>query len=178
MQFKVASPCKRDWSKMKGDEKVRFCGDCQMNVYNFSAMSQAEVLSLVKEREGKLCARFYTRPDGTVLTRDCSIGVARKRRTYTFSFAAIAALFTAPLMISDESCRIANDEVIRTSPSLKRYPEETFGQAYERGRQRAIDETGMLESAFPYDPPFSVAQALDSRFLPGEPFAPWDVIRD
>ena len=107
MQFKVASPCKRDWSKMKGDEKVRFCGDCQMNVYNFSAMSQAEVLSLVKEREGKLCARFYTRPDGTVLTRDCSIGVARKRRTYTFSFAAIAALFTAPLMISDESCRIA-----------------------------------------------------------------------
>ncbi len=80
--------------------------------------------------------------------------------------------------ISISEQRIAIDEVIRTSPSLKRYPEETFGQAYERGRQRAIDETGMLESAFPYDPPFSVAQALDSRFLPGEPFAPWDVIRD
>lgn len=42
----------------------------------------------------------------------------------------------------------------------------------------AVDATGMLGSAFPYDPPFSVAQALDSRFLPGEPFAPSDVIRD
>jgi len=80
--------------------------------------------------------------------------------------------------ISISEQRIAIDEVIRTSPSLKRYPEETFGQAFERGRQRAIDDTGMLEGAFPYDPPFSVAQALDSRFLPGEPFAPWDVIRD
>jgi hypothetical protein len=80
--------------------------------------------------------------------------------------------------ISISEQRIAIDAVIRTSPSLKRYPEETFRQAYERGRQRAIDETGMLESAFPHDPPFSVAQALDSRFLPGEPFAPWDVIRD
>ncbi len=80
--------------------------------------------------------------------------------------------------ISISEQRIAIDEVIRTSPSLKRYPEEIFRQACERGRQRAIDETGMLESVFPHDPPFSVAQALDSRFLPGEPLTPWDVIRD
>lgn len=80
--------------------------------------------------------------------------------------------------ISISEQRVAIDEVIRTSPSLKRYPEETFRQAYERGRQRAVDETGMLESAYPYDPPFSVAQALDSRFLPSEPFAPSDAIRD
>ncbi|MBL8954839.1 MAG: hypothetical protein JNK82_28940 [Myxococcaceae bacterium] len=107
LKFSVASPCKRDWSKMKGDERVRFCGDCQMNVYNFSAMSQAEVLALVKEREGKVCARFYTRPDGTVLTRDCSVGIARKRRTYTLSFAAVAALFAAPFVTADDTCRVA-----------------------------------------------------------------------
>ncbi len=107
MRFAVASPCKRDWSKMTGDDRVRFCGDCQLNVYNFSAMSQAEVLALVKEREGKVCARFYTRPDGTVLTRDCSVGVKRKRRTYAASLAAVAALFTAPFIAGDESCRIA-----------------------------------------------------------------------
>ncbi len=53
MKFSIASPCKRDWSKMTGDERVRFCGDCKMNVYNLSAMSQAEVLALVKEREGR-----------------------------------------------------------------------------------------------------------------------------
>ncbi len=107
MQIKVASPCKRDWSKMSGDDRVRACADCKLNVYNLSAMSQAEAEALVREREGRLCVRFFMRPDGTVLTRDCPVGVSRVRRTYAASLAAVAALLTAPFLTGSESCRIA-----------------------------------------------------------------------
>ncbi len=42
-----------------------------MNVYNLSAMSRAELLALIREREGRVCGRFYQRKDGTIMTRDC-----------------------------------------------------------------------------------------------------------
>ncbi len=42
-----------------------------------------------------------------MLTRDCSVGVARKRKTYAVSFAAIAALIAAPFVTADDSCSIA-----------------------------------------------------------------------
>jgi hypothetical protein len=78
--IRVAAPCPADWDKMTGDERVRFCGGCQKNVYNLSAMTAAEAETLVREREGKLCVRFYRRSDGTMLTDDCAVGVRRRRR--------------------------------------------------------------------------------------------------
>jgi hypothetical protein len=105
MHVKVASPCKRDWSKMAGDEKVRACADCKLNVYNLSAMTEAEAQELVKQREGRLCVRFYLRPDGTALTRDCPVGVSRKRKTYAVALSAVGALFVAPLL-GTEQCQL------------------------------------------------------------------------
>jgi len=50
-------------------------------VYNLSAMTQSEATALVNKTEGRLCVRFYRRPDGTMLTRDCPVGLrALKRR--------------------------------------------------------------------------------------------------
>ena len=56
---------------MEGDEWVRHCGECRLNVYNVSAMTEEKALELIAEREGRLCVRFYQRHDGTVLTEDC-----------------------------------------------------------------------------------------------------------
>jgi hypothetical protein len=64
---------------MHGDERVRFCGMCEKNVYNLSAMSRADAEMLVREKERRLCVRFYQRADGTVLTGDCPVGVQKKR---------------------------------------------------------------------------------------------------
>lgn len=77
--IRVASPCNASWDAMDGDDRVRFCGDCKKNVYNLSAMTRDEAEALITEREGKICARFYRRKDGTVLTTDCSVGARRKR---------------------------------------------------------------------------------------------------
>ena len=96
-QLKVASPCPADWNKMTGDDKVRFCSQCNLNVYNLSAMTEPEALKLIGEREDRLCVRFYQRADGTVLTQDCPVGVrAALRRMTRFATAMLAMIFVAP----------------------------------------------------------------------------------
>ncbi|MFA9472676.1 MAG: hypothetical protein ACERNK_19075, partial [Deltaproteobacteria bacterium] len=77
LHLRIASPCKAPWENMDGDERVRFCRDCNRNVYNLSAMTEREARRVVAEREGRLCVRFYQRRDGTVLTSDCPVGAKR-----------------------------------------------------------------------------------------------------
>jgi hypothetical protein len=87
--IRIATPCKAPWEEMEGDDRVRFCGRCAKNVYNISAMSEAEATALVRDHEGKLCTRLYRRRDGAVLTSDCPVGV-RRRRITKLAVAAVA----------------------------------------------------------------------------------------
>ncbi len=94
----VASPCSADWNEMTGNDQVRFCSLCQLNVYNLSGMSQAEAETLVMQNEGRLCVRFFKRADGTLLTRDCPVGLRamhRRRLKKLGSLAAAVTLMTA-----------------------------------------------------------------------------------
>src|SRR5581483_11638227 len=76
--IRIASPCSARWEDMDGDDRARFCGQCRKHVYNFSAMTQAEVAALIREKEGRLCGRFYQRADGRMLTADCPVAVHRR----------------------------------------------------------------------------------------------------
>src|SRR5262245_8014341 len=78
--LRVASPCHLSWEEMTGGHRVRFCGSCQLNVYNFSAMTADEVRALIAKSEGRICGRLYRRTDGTILTRDCPVGLRAVRR--------------------------------------------------------------------------------------------------
>lgn len=78
--IRVASPCSAEWSKMSGDERARFCGDCKKNVYNISEMTRDEAEALIVAKEGRLCVRYYQRADGTILMKDCVIGAKRRRK--------------------------------------------------------------------------------------------------
>jgi len=90
---RIASPCSADWEQMFGDERKRFCGDCKLNVYNLSAMSRQEAENFVTAAEGRVCVRFFARPDGTVITQDCPVGWEKfKRRTRRMA-TAMASLF-------------------------------------------------------------------------------------
>ena len=68
--------------------------------------------------------------------------------------------------------------LIDDSPSLGTYPAEIYSQAYAAGVRKAVDETGLIARVFPEEPPFTVEQALDSRFLPGVSFEEWTILRD
>jgi hypothetical protein len=88
----VASPCTADWEKMNGTDQVRRCGQCALNVYHLSNMTRAEAETLLLEHEGRICVRFYRRADGTVLTRDCPIGLQAIRRQLARLVAGVAAM--------------------------------------------------------------------------------------
>jgi hypothetical protein len=90
----VAAPCKADWDQMIGSERVRFCGQCNLNVFNLSAMSRVEAESLIARTDG-LCVKFYRRFDGSIITRDCPVGLrAIQRRVSYLAKAILAAGFT------------------------------------------------------------------------------------
>lgn len=89
----VASPCTAPWAEMAGDERVRFCGLCKLNVYNFSEMTRRDVERLVVEKEGKLCGRYYARADGTIITKDCPVGWERVKKRMRRTFAATVTVF-------------------------------------------------------------------------------------
>jgi len=78
--LKIASPCHSDWDKMQGDDRVRFCGDCQKTVYNVSAMTRRQAETFLRQNTAGICTKIYRRADGTILTEDCPVGLAAIRR--------------------------------------------------------------------------------------------------
>jgi len=79
-QMSVPVPCTVAWESMTGSEQVRHCAQCHQEVYNISAMGREDAEEFLQASrmnggdgrdQGRLCVRFYRRPDGTVTTRDC-----------------------------------------------------------------------------------------------------------
>jgi carboxypeptidase family protein len=86
---------------MSGDDRIRHCPECNLNVYNFSQMNDADVERIIATHEGRLCARFYRRPDGTILTQNCPAGFrATLRRATRVAAAAFTAVMTAAPALS------------------------------------------------------------------------------
>lgn len=93
--LKIASPCSADWDGMYGTDRKRFCGECKLNVYNLSAMTTTEAESFLRQAEGRVCVRYYRRADGTVLTEDCPVGLAKlKKRVRTMATAVFSLLIS------------------------------------------------------------------------------------
>lgn len=90
-RIQIASPCSVSWDSMKGDDQVRLCKQCQLNVYNLSTMTLDEISALLESKDGRACVRFYRRADGTVLTEDCSVGLRLVRRKLLRAAMAVAS---------------------------------------------------------------------------------------
>jgi hypothetical protein len=99
---------------MIGDDRARFCDECHLHVYNIAELTRAEAETLIATTEGRVCARIYRRSDGTVITRDCPVGLRalrrRMARSATAIFAAVMALATSvfgqkPKSKDKSSCR-------------------------------------------------------------------------
>lgn len=92
---RIAAPCRADWKRMPGNERVRFCDQCSMNVYNLSNMTKKDAEALVLNTEGRLCVRYYHRADGSILTANCPVGLrALKRRVSGLSRAVVSSVLS------------------------------------------------------------------------------------
>lgn len=90
-RLRIATPCPVGWEQMNGDNRIRFCEHCQLNVYNLSELNRREAETLIASKEGRICARLYRRADGTVLTKDCPVGLRALRMRVSKRAAAVFA---------------------------------------------------------------------------------------
>jgi hypothetical protein len=65
----VTSPCLTDWNSMIGNDQVRFCEHCNLEVHNLSEMSRGKAARLVARSQGRLCVRYYRDSNDAVITR-------------------------------------------------------------------------------------------------------------
>lgn len=101
----LAAPCPAKWEEMDGDDKVRHCSLCALNVYNLQAMSEEEAQQFVSaknEKGERICALLYRRADGKVLTKDCPRGLSilrEKTRQVWQKVCAAASLLVGSLAL-------------------------------------------------------------------------------
>ncbi len=67
---RIVQPCSVAWEYMTGDERTRFCKECNKQVYNFAALTSIEIDRLINATHGQLCARITKTADGKTLTAD------------------------------------------------------------------------------------------------------------
>ena len=155
--IEVPSPCPESWEGMKGDGPVRFCGLCEMNVYNLSAMTRDEAEALVRERDGRLCVRFYRRADGTVTTTDCAprrFAALRKvaRRTMTGAAALLIALLglVSGLIVFrlsgvDVASWLEDTAIGKLAKAIEPYEEPMMGEPAEWPGEEEMIQGEMIE---------------------------------
>lgn len=90
----IAAPCPTSWEEMEGDDKIRYCSLCSLNVYNLSGMTRREGEALMKSATGPMCITLYRRRDGTLITKDCPVG-RRLRDAFKRRMKAIAVSLAA-----------------------------------------------------------------------------------
>lgn len=143
---------------MIGDERVRHCSECNLNVYNLSAMTEREVKKLIEANRGqRLCARFYRRSDGTVLTQDCPWGWRAMRRrisrvagvALTFLMSVGVAVAKAKPQQNVQTCTQRSEKEPNVTLTVMDQdgaliPEAEVLLEYKNGKEKISGKTGAL----------------------------------
>ena len=99
-ELRIASPCPVAWQDMIGTDQVRLCHQCDLHVYDISELTRDEAIALIASSEGRICARLHRRADGTVITRDCPVGLrALRKRVARRAGAALTAILSLSVTV-------------------------------------------------------------------------------
>lgn len=96
-QVSIQQQCPMSWDNMVGDDRVRFCGECQRQVWNFFEMTDLEIAEVMRANPERLCAQITKTREGTLVTKD-----HRPTQTqFRFSMLVMMAFATclSPLML-------------------------------------------------------------------------------
>ena len=64
-QLPIDAPCDANWDRMSGDASKRFCGLCNKNVHDLSAMTRDEAVALLRAASNP-CVRYQCTSAGDV----------------------------------------------------------------------------------------------------------------
>ncbi|MGE0706925.1 MAG: hypothetical protein AB7N76_02960 [Planctomycetota bacterium] len=152
----VASPCEVSWNSMQGDERVRFCGHCNQNVYRLTDMPRAEAMAVLERVEGgeKVCVRFARRADGTVVTNDCPSTVRRgRRRPWAQVGAWAAGLVSAVTAGMTTGCFETDPAPVQPQPTKTAQPTKTTQPAKPQPKQPDPEMMGEMVCPPPKEQP-------------------------
>jgi len=108
---RVASPCPMKWDDLTptGENAIRHCEACGLNVHNFAELTARQAEALLQhaaETGERLCGVLWRRADGTIITRNCPVGwrAARQRAVRAASrvAAAIGLVLTGGLLFGGQ----------------------------------------------------------------------------
>jgi hypothetical protein len=119
----VRTPCTASWDEMSGDDASRFCFQCSKTVYDLGAMDPADAEAFLEQALGAgevPCVRLFQRPDGRVLTSECSPGArGRHARRAARTLVAAALATTAAVAGADRATRpTLGDDVDPLEPDV------------------------------------------------------------
>ncbi len=119
----VNSPCSNDWDSMIGNDQVRFCEHCSLQVHNLSEMTQIDAMRLLARSSGRLCVRYYRNPNGETVTRNTASALHQiGRRASRIASAAFSATLSLTPALAHASTNPTPDVVYykqaeRSNPS-------------------------------------------------------------
>ena len=148
--LRVASPCPADWNQMIGDDRERHCSECNLNVYNLSAMTEREIQQLIAKSQGRLCGRFYRRSDGTILTQDCPRGLrAAVRRVSRMAAAVLTAVMSVSFAFAGNKQQPAQQQTTQThnQPGVAVTVTDPAGAVVSNADVTLTDHTGKKKKA-------------------------------
>ncbi|MBL8193468.1 MAG: carboxypeptidase regulatory-like domain-containing protein [Blastocatellia bacterium] len=146
----LAFSCPMDWDKMAGDNQTRYCPECKLNVHNISSLSSIEATKLINSNEKGLCIKLYRRLDGTVLTKDCSIGikVIKKKITTNMAVASLAILLCLSNVNAQTPVNLPQSPQVSQFPQKEDVDKLDRNNKIEKGKALVIgmitDETGAV----------------------------------
>ncbi|MCE9546378.1 MAG: hypothetical protein K8T25_12770 [Planctomycetia bacterium] len=111
-EIQIAQACSASWRAMKGDDRVRHCGQCDRKVFNLSQLSADKGVRLLEQNGYNLCVRLYQRRDGTIMTQDCGAKSVSRWRVAAWAVSLLASLFAS-------GCRVVQGAVdVNPRPSV------------------------------------------------------------
>ena len=102
----VPSPCPADWNSMIGNDQVRFCKHCSLDVHNVSLMTRTQAERLISRANGRLCVRYHLDPAGQLKTLPVTQQLHRLSRRVS---RLAAGAFTATLSLTSAVAQPSGD---------------------------------------------------------------------
>jgi hypothetical protein len=97
----ITLPCKMRWDEMQGDDKVRFCDQCQLNVHNISSMTTPEARNVLKRRQNeRTCVFMYRDANGKIAVDNCPTMLRQMRLRVNICATALLLTLTWSIAVT------------------------------------------------------------------------------
>lgn len=156
-RIQVHSPCTANWYEMVGTERIRFCDECKLNVYNISAMTTKEAFGLVNQAKGRVCVKF-DRDEGVLITAD-SLFRQVKRRLVRFSSLVLISLLGFTTSVVAVAASRLEDNTQGQKVTGKRLSKGRWSRRLKR-HKRFLSTIGAITPLYADAPPDLLLQPL------------------